>query len=333
MLSLRVATERWPLAVPLRDSSGTLTDLDVVVVTLSQSGRTGRGEAAGVHYLADDVQHMVAQIEAARPAIEADANRRTLLDILPRGGARNAVDCAMWELEAQRTGCAAWQLADISAPRPLLTTITLSAETPHEMAARASAAADTRALKLKLTGESIDVERVRAVRGARPDVWLCVDANQGFTRHSLETSLPVLVEAGVALIEQPLPVGQENELAGLHSPIPIAADESVQDSADLERLIGHFDYINIKLDKCGGLTEGLAMAHQARRLGFEIMVGNMTGTTLAMAPAFILGQLCKVVDLDGPTFLRDDRAERVRYEAGRIWCPEAAWGGLSTTSR
>jgi L-alanine-DL-glutamate epimerase-like enolase superfamily enzyme len=194
------------------------------------------------------------------------------------------------------------------------------------MAAGARHYRDAKAIKLKLTGEPQDANRVSAVRDARPDVWLGVDANQGFTRPFLETLIPVLVAANVALIEQPYPVGQESLLDGFASPIPIAADESAQCFADLASLVGRFQTVNIKLDKCGGLTEGLAMAREAARLGLEVMVGNMLGTSLAMAPSFLLGQLCSVVDLDGPIFLAEDRTPAVCYRDGMIECPEVLWG-------
>lgn len=194
------------------------------------------------------------------------------------------------------------------------------------MAARARDYAHARAIKLKLTGEPIDAARVRAVRAARPDSWLGVDFNQALSRPSLDRVMPALMDAQVALVEQPFPVGQEALLDGLQSPIPIAADESVQGMADLSVLVGRFNVVNIKLDKCGGLTEALAMARAARALGLEVMVGNMLGTSLAMAPAFLVGQLCTVVDLDGPVFLKADRATAVHYADGFIMYPEALWG-------
>jgi L-alanine-DL-glutamate epimerase-like enolase superfamily enzyme len=194
------------------------------------------------------------------------------------------------------------------------------------MAAAACDYRGARAIKLKLTGEPFDLERVRAVRAALPNVWLGVDANQGFTRDVLDNLMPVLIDAHVALIEQPFPIGQEVLLEELRSPIPIAADESVQCLRDIPGLVGRFNVVNIKLDKCGGLTEGLAMARAARALGLRAMVGNMTGTSLAMAPAFLVGQLCDLVDLDGPAFLSSDRATPVQYDEGLIRCPEALWG-------
>jgi L-alanine-DL-glutamate epimerase-like enolase superfamily enzyme len=182
------------------------------------------------------------------------------------------------------------------------------------------------AIKLKLTGTAIDAERVKAVRAARPEAWLGVDANQGFTRASLADLMPVLIDARVGLIEQPFPIGRDADLDGLRSPIPIAADESVQDLKDVTGLVGRFNVVNIKLDKSGGLTEGLAMARQARSLGLDVMVGNMTGTVLAMAPSALVGQLCRVVDLDGPIFLRNDRSPGAVYENGTFWAPPEVWG-------
>jgi L-alanine-DL-glutamate epimerase-like enolase superfamily enzyme len=326
-LTLRVAIEKFPFKEPFHITGYTMTDTEVVAVELEQDGHVGRGEASGVYYRKfDDAASNVKQIEAVRPRIEIGIDRDSLQSLLPAGGARNAVDCALWDLEAKRTGLNAWQIAGLKQPQPLLTTMTVGANTAEKMAAGARAYAQARAIKLKLTGEPADADRVRAVRAARPDVWLGVDANQGFTRSFLETLLPVLVDARVELIEQPFKVGEEAQLDGLRSPIPIAADESVQGLADVAGLPGRFNVMNIKLDKCGGLTEALAMAHRARELGLGIMVGNMVGTSLAMAPSFLVGQLCNVVDLDGPVFLSRDRASPVRYEQGMISCPEQLWG-------
>jgi L-Ala-D/L-Glu epimerase len=326
-LTLRVAVEKFPLKEPFHITGYTMVDAEVVTVELEQDGHIGRGEASGVYYRKfDDVASNARQIEAVRPRIEVGIDRESLQHLLPTGGARNAVDCALWDLEAKRTGLSAWHIAGLNRPQPLLTTMTVGANAPDKMAADARAYAQAKAIKLKLTGQPADADCVRAVRAARPDVWLGVDANQGFTRLFLETLLPVLVEARVELIEQPFKVGEEAQLDGLRSPIPIAADESVQGLADVPGLSGRFDVVNIKLDKCGGLTEALAMAREARQLGLGVMVGNMVGTSLAMAPAFLVGQLCNVVDLDGPLFLRSDRAPPVRYEHGMITCPEGLWG-------
>jgi L-alanine-DL-glutamate epimerase-like enolase superfamily enzyme len=323
---LRVEWERWRLQVPLRITGYTWNNIDVVAVSIEQDGSIGRGEAHGVYYRGETAEVIRSQILSVRAQIEAGITRDALREILQPGGARNAVDCALWDLEAKLTGRPAWNNAELDVPRPLLTTFTCSAEDPSEMATRAAARADAKAIKLKLTGEPVDIERVRAVRAARPDVWLGVDANQGFDFASLERLMPTLTEANVSLLEQPFPVGKESMLDGFRSPIPVAADESVQCLSDLPSLVGRFDVINIKLDKCGGLTEGLAMARSARELGLDVMVGCMTGTSLAMAPAFLIGQLCSVVDLDGPTFLESDRPVTVNYDQGLITCPQSLWG-------
>src|ERR1700691_2067852 len=326
-LTLRVAVEEFALKEPLHITGHTMVDADVVTVELEQDGHVGRGEASGVYYREfGDAAGNARQIEAVRSRIEIGIDRESLQHLLPAGGARNAVDCALWDLEAKRTGLSAWHIAGLNRPQPLLTTMTVGANAPDKMAADARAYAQAKAIKLKLTGQPADADCVRAVRAARSDVWLGVDANQGFTRLFLETLLPVLVEARVELIEQPFKVGDEAQLDGLHSPIPIAADESVQGLADVPGLSGRFDVVNIKLDKCGGLTEALAMAREARQLGLGVMVGNMVGTSLAMAPAFLLGQLCDVVDLDGPIFLAKDRTPSMTYTNGSAWSGEDVWG-------
>ena len=321
-----IEVEQWPLAAPFRISGYVFETIEVLVVHLQKEGCVGRGEAAGVYYKGDTVPRMVEQLNAVRTAVEAGITRDDLLAMLGPGGARNALDCALWDLEAQLSGRRAWQLAEVGEPRPLLTTFTCGADTPQAMAATARGYASARAIKLKLTGEPVDAQRVREVRQARPDVWLGVDANQGFSPGSLQRLMPVLVDARVALIEQPFSIGQEALLDGFASPIPLAADESVQCLADVRGLVGRFDVVNIKLDKCGGLTEGLLMARAAAELGMRAMVGNMLGTSLSIAPAFLLGQLCDIVDLDGPIFLRKDRATPVTYTDGMAACPQILWG-------
>ncbi|MBV8342808.1 MAG: dipeptide epimerase [Gammaproteobacteria bacterium] len=326
-LRLAVAVERLEFSAPFRISGFTFEHQDALIVTLDDGVHLGRGEASGVFFLGERVEGMAAQIEARRSAIERGVDREAARQLLPPGGARNALDCALWELEARRAGRAVWQLAGLPAPRPLLTTFTLGAEAPAVMAAGARRFAAARALKVKLTGDlELDMRRVSEVRAARPDVWLGVDANQGYSLELLPKLTRALVAARVELLEQPLARGREADLENHASPIPIAADESALVLTDLPGLVNRFDVINIKLDKCGGLTEGLAMAHEARRLGLKAMVGNMMGTSLAMAPAFLLGQLCDVVDLDGPTFLKHDRVPSVRYADGMIDCDEAVWG-------
>jgi L-alanine-DL-glutamate epimerase-like enolase superfamily enzyme len=220
-------------------------------------------------------------------------------------------------------------LAGMGAAFPLLTTCTVSAGEPSAMATSAKSYLGARAIKLKLLGDGRDGERVSDVRAACPDVYLAVDANQGFTPDTLDDVWPTFVAARVELVEQPFPIGQDHWLDGRERSIPIAADESAQSLADVHGLIGRYDVVNIKLDKSGGLTEGLAMAREVKRLGMKVMVGNMTGTSLAMAPSFVLGQLCDVVDLDGPMFLSEDRTPGVVYEDGRVRIPRAFWGGVT----
>ncbi|HKT42302.1 MAG TPA: dipeptide epimerase [Rhodanobacteraceae bacterium] len=326
-VKLHTAIEKRTLKSPFHITGYTFTGFDALVVTLREGGCIGRGEAQGVYYMHDNPPGMLDQIEALRDRIERGITRTELLDCLPPGGARNALDSALWDLEAKQTGMPVWKLAGSTTPQALTTTFTIGADEPAVMADHARAFGDAHALKLKLTDDEFNAERVRAVRAARPDVWIMVDANQGFTRDSLTHLLPALQQCRVALIEQPFPVGRENWLDGIERPIPIAADESVQDHTDLARLAGRVDTINIKLDKCGGLTEALAMASQARAMGFDLMVGNMSGSSLAMAPAFVLAQQCEVVDLDGPLYLREDCSPGARYEEGMIWCPGELWGG------
>ncbi len=326
-LRLTIELEAWDMASPLRIAGHVLTDIPVVAVTLSDGTCSGRGEAAGVFYRGETAGRLAAQIDSVRDAIEAGITRAALQTVLPPGGARNALDCALWDLEAKRAGQPVWQLAGLAPPLPLLTTFTLGADTPDIMAEGARTRyRDAKAIKLKLLGDEQDADRVRAVRAARAEVWLGVDANQGFTLRQLTELMPVLVDARVALIEQPCRVGHEAELDGFASPIPLAADESVQSLFDIAALVGRFQIINIKLDKSGGLTEALRMVQLGRRLGLGIMTGNMGGTSLAMAPALLVGQCSDFVDLDGPLFLKADRPDAVVYENGCVSAPDTLWG-------
>ena len=328
-LQLSVEVERLGFSAPFRIAGFLFEHQDAVVVTVEDGRHRGRGEACGVYYLNDNAEQMVAELEAHRAAIESGIDRASLQQLLPAGGARNALDCALWELDARRTRKPVWKLAGLDPPRPLITTFTLGADSPPIMAEGARKWAEAQALKVKLTGElELDIARVRAVREARPEVWLAVDANQGYTIAGLGPLISALIEADVTQIEQPLARGREADLDHFDSPIPLVADESALGAADVAGLVGRFNLVNIKLDKCGGLTEALAMAREARRLGLGVMVGNMMGSSLAMAPSFIVGQLCDVVDLDGPTFLSHDRVPGVTYRDGMIWVDEAVWGRM-----
>ena len=324
---LETRIEKLPLTQPFHITGYTFTECDALVVTLRDGDFIGRGEGLGVYYRHDTPVSMIRQIEALRGLIENGVTREQVLSLLPAGGARNALDCALWDLEAKRRNTSVWQLAGIAEPRPLLTTYTLSADAPGEVEAAARELKGAKAIKLKLTDDTLNAERVKAARRACPDAWLMVDANQGFTRETLREVMPTFIEAGVSVIEQPFAIGQEALFDGLDCPIPFAADESVQDRSDLARLVGRVQIINIKLDKCGGLTAGLALAREASKLGFQLMVGNMGGTSWSMGPAFVLGALCSVVDLDGPMFIRADRSPAISYQEGRVWCPDEVWGG------
>lgn len=324
---LELRNEPLRLSAPFRISGYVFEAMPATVVTLRRGLHSGRGEAAGVYYNDDHPEGMLATLEALRARIEAGLDRATLRELLPPGGARNALDCALWELESQLAGEPVWRLAGLGEVRPLLTTFTVGADAPGAMAEKAAAYAGARALKLKLTGEAeLDCERVRQVRRRCPDAWIGVDANQGYGAATLPLLLPALVGENISLLEQPCARGRESDLDGIERVLPIAADESILDLAELEARHHRFDVINIKLDKCGGLTEGLLMARRARELGKKVMVGNMCGTSLAAAPAFVLGQFCDVVDLDGPVFLKQDRSPSVRYEDGFISCGDEVWG-------
>ena len=325
--SLEANVEHWPLIRPFVIANYVATEASVVKVTLRDGVHRGQAEAAGVFYRGETAHTLLAQIEAVRSSIEASITHDALRQLLPPGGARNAIDCALWDLEANRSQRPVWNLAGLSGPpRPLLTTFTLGADTPERMAQAAIAYTGAKALKLKLLGDEHDAPRVKTVRAARPDVWISVDANQSLRPDTLAALMPTLVESRVELIEQPFRVGQDSQLDAIQSPIALAADESVQSLADINSLIGHYQTMNIKLDKCGGLSEALLMARRARQLGLAVMVGNMGGTSLAMLPGILVGQFCDVVDLDGPLFLARDREPSVRYEGGRIVAPSGYWG-------
>ncbi|WP_044559356.1 dipeptide epimerase [Azospirillum sp. B4] len=326
-LSVTYRRDAMRMREPFRISGYLLHAMPAVVVTVGDGIRFGHGEAAGVYYLNDDPPHMEREIERVRDALEAGVDRQGLQALLPPGGARNALDCALWELESLQVGTPVWRLAGVPEPRPRVTTFTLPADDPAEILRRLDAFAGAAAIKLKLEGDlPADTERVRVVRRARPDVWLSVDANQGFGAADLEPLAAMLVDQNVSLLEQPVQRGAEHLLDGWDCPLPVAADESILDLTELREQHHRFAVVNIKLDKCGGLTEALAMAAEARRLGLGVMVGNMAGSVLATAPGFVLAQLCDVVDLDGPWFLAEPGADRGIFADGKVMVPADFWG-------
>jgi L-alanine-DL-glutamate epimerase-like enolase superfamily enzyme len=316
---------------PLRITGYIFESMPSVVATITDSGTSGRGEAAGVYYLDDDQDQMVRMIEQMRPAIEAGIDREQLQSLLAPCGARNALDCALWELQSRLSGIPVWALAGIPKPEPLVTVFTLPADEPSVIEERLAALDFAKAIKLKLDGVvDADRERLALVRSMRPDVRLLVDANQGYSAADLDSLARLASEYSIALIEQPVARGNEAVLAGWRPGVPVAADESILDLSEMRERVESFDVVNIKLDKCGGLTEALAMAREARAMGKQVMVGNMGGSTLAMAPGFVLGQLCDFVDLDGPYGLQDDPYAADIYSDGKVFVPESLWGAASS---
>ncbi len=326
--SLAVRIERFPIRTAFRIARGAKTEAHVVVAEVTQDGAAGRGECVPYARYGETVAATVAALEAIAPAVEAGLDREGLRTVLPPGAARNALDCALWDLEAKATGRPAWALAGLDRPPgPLVTCYTISLDAPDAMAAAAAAVrARHPLLKLKLGAEG-DAERVRAVRAAAPDARLVADANEGWTLDQLKAYAPVCAEAGVELIEQPLPADADEALRGLSCPVPLGADESCHGIDSLGRLKGLYGVVNVKLDKTGGLTEALAMARAAEAAGFGIMVGCMVATSLAMAPAVLAAQRARFVDLDGPLLLARDREPGLRYDGALVHPPEPdLWG-------
>ena len=327
MIEVATRIERWELIEPFVTARDANTHVPVLVVQLTgPAGQRGWAEAAGVDYDGETPESMAAQIEDLRGALHDRLTGTELLDLLPAGGARNAIDCALWDLRAKETGSPVWKLAGLLAPHPVTTAFTIGLGDEQEVRRKARQALDFPLLKLKVDAER-HVGLVRVVREAHPSARIIVDANQGWTRTLLERLLPQLHELGVELVEQPVPRGDDAALDGLRSPIPVAADESCTDRRSLAGLAAYYQCVNIKLDKCGGLTAALAMCAEARRLGLGLMVGNMCGTSLAMAPAFLVAQACIVTDLDGPLLQRLDRPHPIRFERGVMHAPDPAlWG-------
>jgi L-alanine-DL-glutamate epimerase-like enolase superfamily enzyme len=299
----------------------------VVVATIREGEAVGRGECVPYARYGETVEGVIAAVEVLRPGIEAGLDRAALQDAMPPGAARNALDCALWDLDAKRSGVPAHVGAGIDRLRPVTTAYTISLDAPETMAAAARKAADRPILKIKLGAPEGDLDRIRAVRAAAPDATLIADANEGWSEADLPAHLAACGEAGFALIEQPVPAAKDEILRGIDRSVPLCADESVHDRASLDRLVGLYDAVNIKLDKTGGLTEALAMGEAAEARGFGLMIGCMLGTSLAMAPALLLAPRARFVDLDGPLLLARDRDPGLLFEGSLVHPPSPAlWG-------
>ena len=309
-----------------RISRGARTETPTIVAEIEEAGEVGTAECVLYPRYGESHESVTAEIESVRAAIEGRLSRAALQDALPAGAARNALDCALWDLEAKQSGKRAWEVAGIEPPPPVTSAMTLSLDTPESMAEAARAAAHLPLLKLKVTGEG-DLERVTAVRDGAPNSRLIVDANEGWRPEMLDSLLPALVELGVEMVEQPLPAESDDALLGREFAIPVCADEACHTRADLDRLQGRYSMINVKLDKCGGLSEALALVREARARGFRVMVGCMVGSSLAMAPAMLLTPFADYVDLDGPLLLARDCEPGLRYDGTTVHPPEAGlWG-------
>ena len=326
MPQLKVAHQSWPLATAFTISRGSRTSSEVVVVEIHDGDIVGRAECMPYSRYDETVEGVIADIKRFTVPVADGLDREALQEALPAGAARNALDCAFWDLEAKRQGATVWKLAGLDVPGPLVTAYTLSLDTPENMAKVAAENAYRPLMKLKLTGEG-DIARVSAVREAAPDVRIIVDANEGWSLEMVEPFSKELALLGVEMIEQPIPAGQDAALADCAHPVPICADESCHTSADLDALDGRYEMINIKLDKTGGLTEALTLRDAARTRGMKIMVGCMIGTALAMAPGVLLAQGAEVGDLDGPLLLAKDHLDGLVYEGSILKPPSPAlWG-------
>jgi L-alanine-DL-glutamate epimerase-like enolase superfamily enzyme len=325
-LTLSVQIERWPIAGVFTIARGSRTEAVVVVAELSDGVHTGRGECVPYPRYEETPESVAAAITAMRGPLADGLDRTMLQSAMPAGAARNALDCAFWDLEAKRAGKPAHVLAGLYAPRPLTTAYTISLAAPEVMAEAAATAAARPLLKIKL-GSDGDAARLRAVRTAAPQAELIVDANEGWRAENLAENFAACAEAGVVLIEQPLPAKDDGALASVARPVPVCADESVHDRASLAALAGKYDMINIKLDKTGGLTEALLLADAAREHGLAVMVGCMVSTSLSIAPAILVAQAARIVDLDGPLLLAKDRPHGLRYDGSTVYpASPALWG-------
>lgn len=323
---IEAAVEHWPIAGNFTISRGAKTEAIVVVVRIHSADKTGRGESVPYERYGETIEGVVGAIESQAEAIARDLDRQSLRRSMPAGAARNAIDCALWDLEARQSGRSAAETLGLAPLRPVETAYTLSLGSPETMAVAASRASDRPILKVKLGGAG-DPARIAAVRTAAPSARLIVDANEAWSPGDIAANLRACAAAGVELIEQPLPAGSDDVLATIARPVPICADESLHVAADLAALRARYDAVNIKLDKTGGLTEALATAEAARALGFKVMVGCMVATSLAMAPALLLAQAADYVDLDGPLLLAGDRQPGLVYRGSLVLPPEPGlWG-------
>lgn len=322
-MKIEAAAESWPIDGTFTIARGSKSQATVVVATVVEDGFAGRGECVPYERYGESVSSVIDTIQSLDPN---EVDQASLQEHLPPGAARNAVDCALWDLRAKREGRRVWELLGMSQPQPELCAYTLSLGSPEAMETAARQHADSPLLKIKLGGDR-DAERTAAVRAGAPNARIIADANEGWNPAQYASLIPQLAELGVVMIEQPLPAGDDEALAELPRPIPICADESCHDRASLSQLEGRYDMINIKLDKTGGLTEALALRAAAEKAGLEIMVGCMVGTSLAMAPALLVAQGASIVDLDGPLLLSQDRDARIHYENGLAFPPERdCWG-------
>ncbi|PDT84314.1 N-acetyl-D-Glu racemase DgcA [Sinorhizobium sp. BJ1] len=325
-ISLAAAVEHFPIAGAFTISRGSKTTASVVTCRIGDGTAFGRGECVPYGRYGESIDSVLSEIEAVRPLIEAGMTRLELQEAMKPGAARNAVDCALWDLEAKQRNTSAATLAGIADPVSLTTAYTISLVEPEEMMAQAAKYAHRALLKVKV-GTADDTSRIRAVRKGAPDSHIILDANEGWTPENLAFHFAACAEAGIDLIEQPLPAGSDAALAHVDRAVPVCADESVHATADLKALVGRYDAVNIKLDKTGGLTEALRMREEAKALGLKIMVGCMVGSSLAMAPAILVAQGADFVDLDGALLLAEDRSPGLRYEASLVFPPDPSlWG-------
>ncbi|MGB8819199.1 MAG: N-acetyl-D-Glu racemase DgcA [Rhizobiaceae bacterium] len=325
-IKLEAIPEAFPIAGRFVISRGAKTEALVIRIVLTCGEDIGQGECVPYGRYGETVETVLAQIAQVKALIESGTSRKALRSGVPAGAARNAIDCALWDLEAKHTGVPAFVSAGIIDPKPVLTAYTLSMGTPEEMGAAAQAASGRPLLKIKVGGEG-DLERLAAVRSGAPNSRIIVDANEGWNDDNVEANLKACADLGVVLVEQPLPAGRDLRLASISHPVQICADESVHQSADLKALAGRYDVVNIKLDKAGGLTEALEMNRIARANGLGVMIGCMVGTSLAMAPALVLAQSADFVDLDGPLLLARDRSPGLTYDGSLVYPPSGQlWG-------